>query len=402
MSYDIYSLVLPLFTYFSSALLGAWALTTAPKSTEHRVFAMLTTAVTVWAAANFGFILSPNSDAAMFWSRVIGFGWVFMGPIFLHLVLLLTGRGVVFANRLSYLALYGPGIVFLGMFWLTGAFYSGVQATGHGYVITMEKWILAPGAYLAVSIALSLYCSLKAYREFSGLERTQIGMVTVAIAAPAIGSIMLYGVLPLVGVEAIGLEPIILFPPAIAVMAIAIVEYKLFSPPPISRFILPLPEMELRTKPKFKLERGRSYLVTEDGRSLHRQSPVLIRRYLKTKKPSRGLAIFMDQITHGTPGLWITSFHPKQVERYRLKRTPIIYLTTGKIKGEVTLPLDRIDKAKALVSNYFLRVRGRSVVFIDGLEKLVGVNGLEHVLKFLKEMKELCSKNNSNLIVQVN
>jgi hypothetical protein len=164
---------------------------------------------------------------------------------------------------------------------------------------------------------------------------------------------------------------------------------------------MPLPEMELRSKPKFKLEEGRAYLITKEKPSL-RDRGLFIERYLTAKdKPSHGLTIFMDQVNHGVPGLWITSLHPKQVGRCRLKRTPVVYLTTEQIKGEVALSPRKLDKGRAFVSNYLLQVRGRSVVLIDSLEKLVAVNGFERTIEFLKEMAGLCSKNNSNLIVQV-
>jgi archaellum biogenesis ATPase FlaH len=114
-----------------------------------------------------------------------------------------------------------------------------------------------------------------------------------------------------------------------------------------------------------------------------------------------GLTIFMDQINHGVPGLWITSLRPKQVTKYSLRRTPVVYLTNEQIKGEVTLPLRRLDKVRDLVSSYLLRVRGKSVVLIDSFEELIAGDEFERKIEFLKEMVELCSKNNSNLIVQV-
>jgi hypothetical protein len=402
MWYGIYNVAPSLFTFFSSVFLGAWALFAAPRSVQHRVFALGAAAVAVWAISNFGLNLSETPATAMFWSRMIGSGWVFIGAIFLHFVLLLTKREGVFTNRWSYLALYGPGLLFLGMFWLTDLFYSGVKQTPFGFTMVIEWGTLLPGAYAGVSIMLSLYYSLKAYWEFSMPEKAQVGMVAIAIGGVGIGCFILYGVLPLIGIETFGLEAAILFPYAIIVMAIATVKYKLFSPPPISRFLVPLPEMELCTKPKFKLEKGRGYLITKEKPLLHKQNTTLLKHCLKMeRKQWCGLTIFMDQINHGVPGLWITSLRPKQVTKYSLRRTPVVYLTNEQIKGEVTLPLRRLDKVRDLVSSYLLRVRGKSVVLIDSFEELIAGDEFERKIEFLKEMVELCSKNNSNLIVQV-
>lgn len=68
----------------------------------------------LWAIADVGIRASPTTDIAMTRSRPAGSGWIFIGPTFLHFVLLLTRREQILSNKLIYLALYGPGIVFLG------------------------------------------------------------------------------------------------------------------------------------------------------------------------------------------------------------------------------------------------------------------------------------------------
>jgi len=384
MPYGILNLVLPLFTFFSSFFLGAWTLYLAPRERLNRVFVLFVAVVALWSIADVGIRVSPTTDTAMMWSRLAGSGWIFMVPTFLHFVLILTKREQVLGNKLSYLALYGPAIIFLGMAWLTEIFYSGITfQTQVGYMPTIGNGGLAAIVYTAVSFLLSMYYIFKTCRESTGLEKTQMGMVGASLLAPVLGSIMIFVLLPLMGIETYGVASMAIFPPMMIVLAIAIVKYKLFVLPPVSRFLIPLPEAEFRTKPKFKLKKGRSYLI-------------------KKKKFSQSLAVFMDQIKHGVFGLWITSLRPGQAERYGVRRTPVLYLATERSRGEVTLPLSKLDKAIALVSNYILNIRGRrSVVFVDCFEELVAVNGFGRAMDFLKKMAEFCSKNNSNLIVQV-
>jgi hypothetical protein len=48
------------------------------------------------------------------------------------------------------------------------------------------------------------------------------------------------------------------------VLAVAIAKFRLFALPPMSSFFVPAPDAELRTRPKFKLVKGRGYLVKQE------------------------------------------------------------------------------------------------------------------------------------------
>jgi hypothetical protein len=296
-------------------------------------------------------------------------------------VLVLTKRERILDNKLSYLAIYGPGIFFLGLLWLTWEIYSGMQQVPWGFASIQERGFLAAVAYVEVALILGSYYCFQAYRGFTGLERKQVGLIGAAALVPIVGGTLTNVMFPLMDIRVVGLATMLLLPTVI-IFVIAIVKYKLLILPPISRFFIPTPEAYLSTKPKYKLEEGRGYLIKEE-------------------KPSRGLTIFMDQTKHGVPGLWITSRHPKELEKYGLRRTPVLSLTSERIRGEVTLPPGKLDRAKALVSNYLLRTRGRSVVFVDCFRELVVVNGFKRTLDFIQGLGKICSENASNLIVRV-
>jgi len=155
--------------------------------------------------------------------------------------------------------------------------------------------------------------------------------------------------------------------------------------PPISKFYIPLPEAHLSTKPKpkHKLKVGQSYLIEE-------------------REPDRSVELFVDQITHGIPGLWITSLHPRTIrKKYDLNRTPILYVGVERPSDEVGLSITHLDRVKALTLSYLTRVPGGSVVFVDCFEKFVVANGFERALSFIQELGKICSDNISNLIVWV-
>jgi hypothetical protein len=101
---------------------------------------------------------------------------------------------------------------------------------------------LAAISYTAVRFLLSIYCIAKAYRESTGVEKTQISLVGASLFAPALGSIMIFVLLPLIGEQTYGVASMAIFPPMMIVLAIAIAKYKLFAPTAITRFLCPRPK----------------------------------------------------------------------------------------------------------------------------------------------------------------
>jgi hypothetical protein len=153
---------------------------------------------------------------------------------------------------------------------------------------------------------------------------------------------------------------------------------------PIFRFFAPSPEAHQGTKPKYHLVKGRDYLIKE-------------------KKPRHSVDIFIEAVKHGVPGLWITSTHPGEIRReHHLVRTPIIYLTVKRVREEITTSPRKLDRLITIVSNYFIRAPRRSVVHLDCFGELVGANGFERSIDFLTQLRNICRKNASNLIVQAN
>ena len=354
----------------------------APRERLNRVFALLVVAIALWAIADVGIRTAATSDTALAWARISGFGWIFIGAIFLHFVLVLTKRERILDNKLSYLALYGPGILFLGMVWLTGEIYSGMQQTPLGFATIQERGFLAAIAYVGVALVLSTYCCFGAYRRFTGPEKAQVGLIGVAALVPIVGGTLTEIVLPLMHISTYELATVLLLPTVI-IFTIAIAKYKLLTLPPITRFFIPAPEAYLSTKPKYKLEVGRSYLIKEH-------------------EPDRSVRMLIDQIKHSIPGLWITSVDPRLIrKKYDLNRTPILYVDAERPPGEARLSISQPAQIKKLVQGQLTRVRGRSVVFVDCFEELVMANDFKRSLDLIQELGKICSEHASNLIVRV-
>jgi fumarate reductase subunit D len=244
----------------------------------------------------------------------------------------------------------------------------------HGWII------LVPVVYNTVAFLLGIGVLSQEYRKSHGIEREQTSLILTGLVVIFVIAYVFTAALARIFDTVEMGSPFNVI--GCAIIVYGIVKYKLFVLPPLPRFFIPTPEERLRTKLKYRLREGRGYLVKE-------------------RKPVRSAKIFVDQTRHGVPGLWITSLHPrKPCEEYGLSKTLVLSLTPDRITGEITVPPNKLGHARGIVSGYLSWARGRSVVMLDCFKELVVANGFERTMNFLKELAELCLKNNSNLIVQ--
>lgn len=345
---------------------------------------MLAAAIAIWAFTDVWAKIVTTREAALLWVKISGFGWIFIGATSFHFASVLSGREKIFKNKLMYLLIYAPGLFFLGLHLTTNLIYLGVEEIiplgGYAAVRAPFFYVLV-AFYILLPTLIGLNFLIKDYTKNQvELKKKQLSLVSFAYLLLAIGIIMRYP-LAMLRISVFEISAAFSFLP-MTVIAVAIIKYKLFIIPPITRFFIPAPEAELRVKPKYKLKEGQGYLIKE-------------------KEPARSLELFMDQTKHDVPGLWITSLHPKSVEKYGLKRTPVLSLTSERIASEVTLSPDKLDRVEALVLDYLHRVPGRSVVLVDCFRELVVINGFKRALEFIQELGRICSENASNLIVRV-
>lgn len=127
------------------------------------------------------------------------------------------------------------------------------------------------------------------------------------------------------------------------------------------------------------LEKGRSYLANEE-------------------KPVKSNEIFVDLVTHGVNGLYITRRSPKEIQKkYGLKRTPIIWLTREKTTGKSINPTDLPGLSHTIKE--FIKKTNDGVVLLDGLEYLITQNDYKDVLQFVQSLDDSIAMSNSRLII---
>jgi hypothetical protein len=149
--------------------------------------------------------------------------------------------------------------------------------------------------------------------------------------------------------------------------------------PPISKFFLPLPEANLKTRRRIRL--GRVYVCAgrEDGARL-----------------------FMDAVTHGIPGLWVSEVVPEIIrKRWKLSATPILWITQRKRTEEVVARPDELERILNITRHYFLGGMPRAVLFIDCLPVLIRANGLPRTIGVVRELGRVCRGDNAALIISL-
>ena len=157
-------------------------------------------------------------------------------------------------------------------------------------------------------------------------------------------------------------------------IAYCILKYKLFIIEPLAEELIPTPQ-------KYTLEKGLSYLVKEE-------------------KLEKSYDIFHDQVTHDISGLSITKLPPEKVrERYKIAKSPILWLTFKEVENAIS-PKD-VERLKFAVSDFVGKAE-KTVILLDCFDQLRLVNGFEKSMSVLMEIKDICMKNNANLLVSVN
>jgi hypothetical protein len=129
------------------------------------------------------------------------------------------------------------------------------------------------------------------------------------------------------------------------------------------------------------VKKGQSYLVEEE-------------------KPTKSNEIFINLVTHGVQGLYITRRFPKDVrETYNLKLTPIIWLTREKTEESHIDPTDIVELSHTIKE--FIKKTSEGVVLLDGIEYLITQNDYKEILKFVQSLNDSISTSASRLLIPI-
>lgn len=135
--------------------------------------------------------------------------------------------------------------------------------------------------------------------------------------------------------------------------------------------------IETKQTKKYTLNSGTSYIV-EDNIDL-------------------AYDIFTNSIMSGAEGLCVTRILPEKIrEKYGLKKTPMVWLTSENIEGERTI--NHLQDLSILISNYVGKAE-KPMILVDGIEYLVTSHGFNSVYQFLQSKRSQIESSDGILII---
>ncbi len=367
-----------------SVSLGSYVILKDHKNNLNRIFFIFSACLFLWTLSEFMRRSYLDVASPAFWSTVENIGVIFLSPLFLNFAAFFQVATAprILRSRYLWVVFYGIGVIFLILL-LTGNLIGETTLEFWGYEYGYRPTYVLFAAYFFSLIAVSAVrlFSIFFYTKSSDLQHKNAGLLLFGGSVVVIVGGLTDIVLPLARINilpiaSVGLLIFELF------AAYAIVRRQMLSVPTIRRFFRPYPEAHLRTKMRYKLRNGRIYLVKE-------------------KMPSLVKELFLDLVTHGVPGLWITSQEQNEIRKYGLNTSSVLSLSNKRNYSKISLLTTDLYRLKSFVENQLDLVGEREVIVVDCFEDLVVANGLKHTIELIREIGELCSEKSSNLILRI-
>lgn len=194
-------LLIPLFAVVGSALTAGIIFARDPNSAANRQLALLSLGTAFWAICEVMWNTAPDAETALFYVRLSALGFVWIGPVCLH-VFLAAAEERSPADEHLLAAGYGLAGVMLVLAWTTPWMHPAVVRTAWG-------WAYQPGPLFPVFFLLTLvgfgaglWSGIKAYRRYaSPAERSQGVPLLLTLGGILVTASLTDAVLPLLGVQ---------------------------------------------------------------------------------------------------------------------------------------------------------------------------------------------------------
>jgi signal transduction histidine kinase len=184
-----------------SALIAGLILARDAESPGNRRAALLCVCTSFWAMCEVAWNTTLDPGRALFLVRLSAPGWIFIGPMAMH-VLLEATEGTTSRDRRVLRGFYVGAAVMLGVEWTTPWIHEGVIRTEWGWAY--EFGPLFP-AFYSITIGGLAYGLVRGIRHFirtaSPGERRQGGWVLAAIGVPLVTASATDGLLPYFGIQ---------------------------------------------------------------------------------------------------------------------------------------------------------------------------------------------------------
>ncbi|OPY32652.1 MAG: hypothetical protein A4E32_01234 [Methanomassiliicoccales archaeon PtaU1.Bin124] len=353
-------------------LIGAWMLFRAPPTAAVRCFMILMILFASSAFWSVAMAISKTEAEAVVMARMVTFSYTLMFGCFYEMAYYLlpedvrepiTWKRQVFRFEIVIMAL------------LSGALVSSVRVVSTGYVVGTDL-----GTIIGISGSLILVVGtvqkLSFYTKVMRTFRRQALLISLGMLSPFIFGFTLYGIALCLGMS-IPIPLSIGYLGTIVLLGYTVLRYHLV-------FISPVHEDRVCAPPGAhrlpEVQYGSGYL-------------------LESKSSESAYGIFLRELEKGCEGLIVTREHPEHVrEKFRLAKTPIIWLTTHPGPG-------RIEPTNLSVLQHtiseFLRKGSRPVLLFEGLEYLMVNDKFDKVVQLCQMVRDEVMVQEGVLIIPV-
>jgi signal transduction histidine kinase len=196
-----YYVLIPLVSCLVTAILASAILTRSHADSRNRLAALVVGGASFWAFCEVLWNISSDEARVLWLVRASTLGWVFIGPLMLHLFLELTGAAARRTRR-ALPVLYAIAALFLLSDWTTPWMHPAVERTGWGWAYSLGPAYPAYIAFTMVTVVLALGFASQAYRRSASPgEREQATWVMIGLFAPLSIATTTDGLLPFLGVQ---------------------------------------------------------------------------------------------------------------------------------------------------------------------------------------------------------
>lgn len=199
-------ITLPIISMTINFSLGLYLLYENWKSSLNRILVLIFFTFVFWALGEVGMRLASSAEKARFWQNFSGFGWLFIGSLLLHFMLIYSKKKRILRKELTYFVLYAPPAVFLYLVWKTNFIFQSVAKFSLGYYDIPGTKFLFLVAYLEIYFLLALYLCWQVYKKSSRIqEKKQAKCVFIGSLLPIMAGSITDVILPIWGIPVIGL-----------------------------------------------------------------------------------------------------------------------------------------------------------------------------------------------------
>jgi len=193
--------LIPLVSCVVSAMLASAILTRSLADPRNRLAALIMSGASFWAFCEVLWNTRSDPGDVLWLVRASTLGWVWIGPLTLHLFLGLTGVAAPRTRR-ALPVLYAIAALFLLVDWTTPWMHPSVERTSWGWAYSLGPAYPAYIVFTLSTVAFALCFAFPAFRRSaSSGERAQAVWVMIGLFAPLSIATMTDGVLPYLGVQ---------------------------------------------------------------------------------------------------------------------------------------------------------------------------------------------------------